>query len=145
LTLQATIQLPTANDDPTEIAPPLNGFIHLVNLFRPFDDMFISLWNKTRKDCSQAYLSALQRQLHEALPAYLNSTETQEADLRTSQQWLRAMVWQFSCQGGYLSSESNDPSMTYGYPVEIARDLVSMTSQYSRNSMEVHGVGLVSF
>lgn len=34
--------------------------------------------------------------------------------------------------------------MTFGYPIEIAKDLVAVTSQLSRRSMEVHGVGLVS-
>jgi hypothetical protein len=106
--------------------------------------MFIALWNKARTDCSPAYLSALQKQLTEALPAYLNSTENQEADLRTSQQWLRTMVWQLSIQNGCLSSSSDDPSMTFQYPVEIARDLITITSQFSRHSMEVHGIGLVS-
>lgn len=33
--------------------------------------------------------------------------------------------------------------MTFQYPVEIARDLISMTSQFSQQSMEVHGIGLV--
>lgn len=106
--------------------------------------MFISLWNKARSDCSPAYLSALQKQLTEALPAYLNSTENQAADLRTSQQWLRTMVWQLSIQNGCLSSGHDDPSMTFQYPVEIARDLVTMTGQFSHQSMEVHGIGLVS-
>lgn len=106
--------------------------------------MFIALWNKARSDCTTAYLSALQKQLTDALPTYLNSTESQEADLRTSQQWLRTMVWQLSIQNGCLSSNSDDPSMTFQYPVEISRDLVSMTSQFSQQSMEVHGVGLVS-
>ena len=55
------------------------------------------------------------------------------------------MVWQLSIQNGYLSSNHDDPSMTFQYPVEIARDLVSMTSQFSQQSMEVHGIGLVRF
>jgi hypothetical protein len=144
LSLQATITLPTQNDDPTDPqAHHLHGFIHLVNLFRPFDETFVALWNKTRTDCSPAYLAALQKQLTDALPTYLNSTENQAADLRTSQQWLRTMVWQLSIQNGCLSSGSDDPSMTFQYPVEISRDLVSMTSQFSHASMEVHGIGLV--
>lgn len=144
LSLQATISIPTQNDDPSDTqAHTLNGFIHLVNLFRPFDDAFVALWNKTRNDCNPAYLAALQKQLTDALPTYLNSTENQTADLRTSQQWLRTMVWQLSIQNGCLSSNSDDPSMTFNYPVEIARDLVSMTSQFSQQSMEVHGIGLV--
>jgi len=145
LSLQATINLPTQNDDPSDTqAYHLHGFIHLVNLFRPFDDQFVALWNKTRTDCNPAYLAGLQKQLSDALPAYLNSTENQEADLRTSQQWLRTMVWQLSIQNGCLSSNSDNPSMTFQYPVEIARDLVAMTAQFSQQSMEVHGVALVS-
>jgi len=143
LTLQATINLPTAADDPTEPQPPLAGFVHLVTVFRPFDDMFVALWNKTRSDCSPSYLAALQQQLTEALPTYLNSTESQAADLRVSQQWLRTMVWQLSIQNGCLSSSHENPSMTFQYPVEISRDLITMTSGFSHQSMEVHGVGLV--
>lgn len=104
----------------------------------------MALWNKTLTDCSTSYLAALQQQLTDALPAYLsNTTENQTADLRTSQQWLRTMVWQLSIQNGYLSSNNDDPTMTFHYPVEIARDLVAMTSQFSHASMEVHGIGLV--
>lgn len=144
LTLPATISLPTSHDDPTEPSPPLTGFIHLVSLYRPFDDMFIALWNKSRNDCTPAYLSALQKQLTEALPGYLNTTESQAVDLRVSQQWLRTMVWQLSIQNGCLSSGPAESCMTFQYPVEIARDLISMTSQFSQHSMELHGLGLVS-
>jgi hypothetical protein len=144
LSLQATITLPTQNDDPSDAqAHHLTGFIHLVNLFRPFDESFVALWNKTRSDCSPAYLAALQKQLTDALPTYLNSTDNQAADLRTSQQWLRTMVWQLSMQNGCLSSGHEDPSMTFQYPVDISRDLVAMTAQFPRSSMEVHGIGLV--
>lgn len=144
LSLQATISLPTEHDDPSDTqAHHLHGFLHLVNLFRPFDEAFVAIWNKTRSDCSPSYLAALQKQLTDALPTYLNSTENQTADLRTSQQWLRTMVWQLSMQNGYLSSTCEDPSMTFQYPVDISRDLLSMTSQFSQQSMEVHGIGLV--
>ncbi|PQE32707.1 C6 zinc finger protein [Rutstroemia sp. NJR-2017a WRK4] len=144
LSLQATINLPSQNDDPSDTqAHHLHGFIHLVNVYRPFDDQFVALWNKTRTDCNPAYLSSLQKQLTDALPLYINSTENQTADLRTSQQWLRTMVWQLSIQNGCLSSNANDPSMTFQYPVDVARDLVQMTSQFSQQSMEVHGVGLI--
>ena len=34
--------------------------------------------------------------------------------------------------------------MTFHYPIEIAKDLVAVTSQFSKQSMEVHGIGLVS-
>jgi hypothetical protein len=144
LSLQATIKLPSQNDDPSDPqANHLNGFLLLINLFKPFDEGFVALWNKTKAGCSTPYLAALQQQLNEALPAYLDSTENQAADLRTSQQWLRNQVWQLSIQNGCLSSNNGDPSLTFGYPVDIAKDLISMTSSLSAQSMEVHGIGLV--
>ncbi|KAI9839132.1 MAG: hypothetical protein M1819_003125 [Sarea resinae] len=142
LTLHATINLPTLDEDPSETVA-LSGFIHLVNLFRPFDDMFVGLWNKSRADCSTGWLAQLQKQLADALPANLESTEGQAADLRTSQQWLRTMVWQLSTSNGYLSSTSTEESMRFSYPIEIARDLLLVTGHFSQQSMEVHGIGLV--
>ena len=140
LTLHPTIGLPSPEDD----APiPITGFIHLVNLYRHFDDMFVGLWNKSRTDCTTFLLAHLQQELTNALPEHLDTTESQAADLRTSQQWLRTLVWQLSIMNGYLSSTSPDVSMTFKYPIEIARDLISVTSQLSKQSMEVHGIGLV--
>ncbi|KAI4099853.1 MAG: hypothetical protein LQ339_005768 [Xanthoria mediterranea] len=140
LTLHVTINLPSAAEDPSK---PIAGFIHLVNLYRPFDDTFVGLWNKSRTDCSTLWLAHLQTELSQALPAVLDGTETQAADLRTSQHWLRTIVWQLSITNNFLSSTSSDSSMTFGYPIEIAKDLVAVTSQLSRQSMEVHGAGLI--
>lgn len=141
LTLHATIELPKIEDDPTI---SIAGFIHLVKLYHPFDDTFVGLWNMTGGGCSTVWLAQLQQQLTRALPEYLDITESQEVDLRTSQQWLRTMVWQLSITRGYLSSTSSEPAMTFGYPIEIARDLVAVTGKFSQQSMEVHGIGLVS-
>ena len=142
LTLHATIKLPTLEEDPVDTIA-ISGFIRLVKLYHPFDDTFVGLWNKTRSGCSSAWLAMLQKQLVEALPTYLNSTESQAADLKTSQQWLRTMVWQLSIANGNLSSTSPDVSMTFQYPIDISRDLLAATGSLSQQSMEVHGVGLV--
>ena len=139
--MHATIELPKIEDDPTL---SVAGFIYLVQLYHPFDDNFIGLWNKSRSDCSAIWLARLQQQLTQALPVYLDVAESQAVDLRTAQQWLRTMVWQLSITNGYLSSTSSDSSMTFGYPIEIARDLVTVIKKFSKQSMEVHGVGLVS-
>ena len=143
LSLYATIELPSLDDDPSE-APTINGFLHLINLFRPFDDIFIGLWNKARNECTTTWLAQLQQQLSDALPPSLNCTEGQAADIRTTQQWLRTMVWQLSITNGFLSSSHPDSSMTFRYPIEIAKDLVADISLLSMQSMEVHGIGLVS-
>lgn len=142
LTLHATIS--PLNDVDSSTSASLAGFIYLVNLYRPFGDAFIGLWNKSRTDCSALWLAQLQQQLTQALPAYLNTTESQAADLRCSQQWLRTVVWQLSITNGYLSSVNQDISMTFRYPIEIAKDLVAVMGGLSKQSMEIHGIGLVS-
>ncbi|WPG98006.1 Hypothetical protein R9X50_00079000 [Acrodontium crateriforme] len=142
LTLQATIGLPTLLEDPAETTE-LSGFLHLVNLFKPFDDTFVGLWNKSREGCTTEWLEHLQQQLSDALPSYLQSTETQAVDLRCSQQWLRTMVWQLSISHGFLSSAAAANAMSFKFPIEISRDLVSFAGQFSQPAMEVHGIGLV--
>lgn len=142
LTLHATINLPTLDEDPAETVE-LNGFIHLVHLFRPFDDTFVGLWNKARVGCTTEWLARLQQQLSDALPTYLQCTESQAVDLRCSQQWLRTMVWQLSISHGFLSSAAADNAMSFKFPIEVSRDLVQSASQFSQASMEVHGIGLI--
>lgn len=115
----------------------------MVTLFRPFDDTFVGFWNKTREGCTTEWLGMLQQQLSDALPTYLQSTETQAVDLKVSQQWLKTMIWQLSISNGFLSSASQNNSMSLAYPIEISRELCAMTSQYSIPTMEVHGIGLV--
>lgn len=142
LSLHASINLPTIDEDPAE-SIELSGFLHMVTLFRPFDDTFVGFWNKTREGCTTEWLGMLQQQLSDALPTYLQSTETQAVDLQVSQQWLKTMIWQLSISNGFLSSASQNNSMSLAYPIEISRELCAMTSQYSIPAMEVHGIGLV--
>ncbi|OCK76852.1 hypothetical protein K432DRAFT_334978 [Lepidopterella palustris CBS 459.81] len=143
LTLHATIHPPNIDEDISE-RPHMTGFLQIVNLYKPFDDTFISLWNKVRTNCSPAWLAQLQNQLSDALPTYLECTEIQAADLKTSQHWLRMMVWQLCVSQGFVSSMATDNAMTFKYPIEISRDLLAVTHQFSQQAMEVHGVGLVS-
>lgn len=142
LTLQATIELPSLEEDAAERSI-ITGFLHMINLFRPFGDTFVGLWNKASHDCSPAWLAQLQQQLSDALPPKPNSTETQAADIVTSQQWLRTVVWQLSITNGHLSSTSPNSSMSFKYPIEIAKDLIANVSVLPQQALEVHGIGLV--
>jgi hypothetical protein len=108
------------------------------------DETFISLWNKVQTHGNPSWIAQLQGQLTEALPAYLDCTESQAADLRITQQWLRTMMWQLCVSQGLVSSVAADNTRTFKYPIEVSRDLLSMTHQFSQHAMEVHGVGLVS-
>lgn len=109
------------------------------------DDTFISLWNKVQTHGNPSWIAQLQNQLTDALPAYLDCTESQAVELRITQQWLRTMLWQLCVSQGLVSSVAVDNTRTFKYPIEVSRDLLSMTHQFSQHAMEVHGVGLVSF
>lgn len=141
LSLHPTIDLPSAEGSEKSI---VSGFVYLISLFRCLDDEFMGLWNKVKTECSTAWLSNLQQRLYDALPADLQTTETQAADIKITQQWLRVMVWQLSITNGSLHSTSSNSAMTFKYPIDVARDLIKDLSRLSLASMEVHGVGLVS-
>ncbi|KAL9089507.1 MAG: hypothetical protein Q9159_002547 [Coniocarpon cinnabarinum] len=142
LTLHATIEQPSVSESPQE-ATKLQGFLHLIKLFKPFDDTFVGLWNQSLNRCDPDWILSLQQQLDEALPKYLNSTETQTVDLRTSQQWLKIMVWQLSTSQKLLSSKAKQSALTLKFPIELSRTMVADARQYQRESMEVHGIGLI--
>lgn len=142
LTLQASINLPTMTDDPTDpLAHQLNGYILLVNLFRPFDDVFLALWNKTRGESSTSYVAALQKQLSDMLPSYMS---VQDVDQRANQQWLKTLSWQLSMQNGCVPQGGQD-QMPMQYPIDLSRDLMSITSQFSTNhNTDFHGTPLIA-
>jgi hypothetical protein len=141
LSLHPSIDLPTPLASEEEDV--ITGTIYLISLFRCIDDEFMGLWNKVKRECSTTWLSQLQQQLTDALPPVLKTTESQTADVRITLHWLRIMVWQLSITNGYLSSSSPNTSMTFKYPIEVARDLLQDISSISLYSMEVHGVGLI--
>ncbi|KAF2756518.1 hypothetical protein EJ05DRAFT_66720 [Pseudovirgaria hyperparasitica] len=144
LTLHATIHPPIEDEDPTDRIS-ITGFCRLINLYRPFDDTFIGLWNKVQTTCLPSWLLELHKKLEDALPVYLENTntETQVVDLRTSQIWLKTMVWQLSISHGFISSVASDNAMSFKYPIEISRDWIAMSSHFRQQAMEVHGVGLI--
>ncbi|KAH8179198.1 fungal zn(2)-Cys(6) binuclear cluster domain-containing protein [Sarocladium implicatum] len=139
MTLQSTINMPTANDDPNDaMSHQLTGFISMVNLFRPFDSTFLSIWNKTRGQLSAQYLTGLQKQLVELVQSY-QCQDSSIADLHINQQWLRSTVWQLT--NGNVSGEE---SMSFQFPGDMARELLlNMASHFSNQTNELVNAGLI--
>ena len=102
------------------------------------------MWNKASAGCTVNWLAHLQQQLSDALPVYLEGTEAEVVDLRISQQWLRTMVWQLSMSYGFLSSTAAENALTFTYPIEVSREVIATSKQFSQQAMEVHGIGFVS-
>lgn len=142
LTLHPKLTLPTLYEDSNDFSA-ISALTQRVNLFRPLDDDFVGLWNKTKTTCTKQWLVQLQQQLTDVLPEKLAGTESQVADLKTTQQWLHIVIWRVSMASGFLSSTSPHPAMRFTYPVDIARDLIEGTSDIALRSMSIHGSGLV--
>jgi hypothetical protein len=142
ITLQATVNLPTLGDDSTDPqAHMLNGFILLVNMFRPFDDAFTAAWNKTRGHFSSQYVNGLQKQLNDVVQSYA-CQDSNFHDLHTNQQWLKNTVWQLT--SGVVNGNSDD-SMSFQYPMHMSRELmVNMAAQFPVQVVDLLGTGLVS-
>ena len=135
MTLQASINVPTVADDPSDpLAGQLNGFVLLANLFRTFDDTVLGVWNKTRGSCSPALLNTLRAQFREVMPAYLN-TDSQFHDAGKNQQWVKNLAWQV----GLANGNGND--LSYQFPVDVSNEVLSMASAFPVQAMQ--SVGLV--
>ncbi|KAL2865279.1 uncharacterized protein BJX67DRAFT_383020 [Aspergillus lucknowensis] len=141
ITLEITSDSPAL--DNTHSDSFSTGFRCLADLYRPFDQSFLSRWNGTETSFSRESLIQLEEHLQQAVPTDLELPDILLADLRVSQQWLRTMIWQLATTAGFLSSTPSHPCLDLRYPLQIARDLSLATWKLSRESMATHGVGLV--
>ena len=126
----------------------------MVSLFQHFDDDFVRLWNVSSKTPALPFsdevspvssqLGNLQEVLDLSIPEVSKRNEVQQADLLISRQWLKTMVWQLCVTKGLLSSSSSNESMSFHYPVSIARDVVVISRALNKEAFEPHGVGIVS-
>ncbi|PHH64314.1 hypothetical protein CDD81_4798 [Ophiocordyceps australis] len=128
ISLTATINPPTLEDDPHDSQThQLNSFILLVNLYRPFDDVFTRVWNKVKCHLSPPFLNGLQKQLNDLVQSYA-CQDGNFNDVGTNQQWLKTTVWQLT--SGSVGGNGDD-SMSFQFPMHMTRDIVvGMASQF---------------
>lgn len=124
--------------------PSLAGFWSLASLFRPIDTSFVSLLNRETFAIAPAResLAYVELAVNSALRPTMELHDTQKANLRVTQLWLRIIIWQLRLHLGYLTEESQQASLTYQYPVEVAKDLMLSTRDLPLDSIKVHGVGI---
>jgi hypothetical protein len=143
LSLYATIRLPEETDG-IDGPGQLSGFIRLINLYKSFDDTFFGFWNRSSDGTSPSWLALFQQKLSDALPAYMDYKEVQLIDLKESQQWLRAMVWQLALSHGFVSPMAVDDVLKNKFLLDICQELILECNTFSHQAMEVHGLVLVS-
>lgn len=140
ITLQVTDETPVLDTS----NPFLVGFWSLAALFRPIDTSFVALLNNeiVATPPSHAALDVVEAAVNTALKITVELHDTQKANLRITQLWLRVIIWKLRLRLGYLSEGSHQHSLTYQYPLEIAKDLTLSTRDLTIDSIKVHGVGL---
>ncbi|KAI1438303.1 hypothetical protein GGR50DRAFT_487804 [Xylaria sp. CBS 124048] len=141
LTLQASINLPSMSDDPSDpLAHQLNSYLSLVSMFRPFDDSLISPWNKLRGDFSTAYLATLRKEIpgNSRMSGLMSE---QENDQRLIRQWLKTVIWQMNMQNGCTPQNGQEQMH---YQMDMSREIMSMVSQLRTETTELLGVSLVA-
>lgn len=140
ITLQVTNETPELDTSD----PSLVGFWSLAALFRPVDTSFVALLNHEiiATPPSLASLDYVETSVNTALKPTVELHDTQKANLRITQLWLRIIIWQLRLRLGYLSEGSHQHSLTFQYPLEVAKDLTLSTRDLPLDSIKVHGVGL---
>src|SRR5690348_12370987 len=79
-------------------SPPLSltqapGVQLLASVFQPLDEIFFAVWNGSSRSCNKEWLLELERDVRTALPSHLEVSNTEIANLRVSQLWLRIKLW----------------------------------------------------
>lgn len=121
------------------------GLWSLAALFQPIDSAFMAVVNREAaqsSSASPAMLDAAERCVNAAVPARFPFRDVQKANLRITQLWLRIVIWQLRLRLGQLTDVSHRRSLTYRYPLDVARELVLSTRDLATRAMAVHGVGL---
>ena len=125
------------NDDPSDpLMHQLNNFVMTVELFRPLDDEFIRMWNKTQGDLA-SFATTMQKQMSEATQNYL-SNDPQFAEAPRNQSWLKNFNWQANMTQASKSSDSQ-----FQYPVDVSHEMLSMASSFQVQGVDCLNVNLV--
>jgi hypothetical protein len=140
ITLQVTEETPGLDI----LDPSLLGFLSLAALFRPLDTSFIALLNHEISAISPPpeYINDVEARVNSALGSGFGLYDTQKANLRVTQLWLRIVIWKLRLHLGHLVEESFQHSLTFRYPIEVAKDLMLSTRDLPASAFKVHGVGM---
>ncbi|KAH8673173.1 RING-4 [Ilyonectria robusta] len=140
ITLQVTPETPELDTSDERLV----GFWSLAALFRPIETSFVALLNHeiVATPPSPAAIDYVETSVNTALKPTLELHDTQKANLRVTQLWLRVIIWKLRLRLGYLSEGASQHSLTYSYPLEVAKELTLSTRDLPLDSIKVHGVGL---
>jgi hypothetical protein len=147
-TLSALPALP--QPDPAIPVGVMDGFHHIISLFKTIDREFIENWlNKPSPAMNSAWIEQKQSELGDNVATWENEikvlTTRQQIDLIVTRHWLRTLVWQMALSRFLLLSD--DPAgrdcMEMIFPARISRRLRLVLANMPRQMVEIHGTGIL--
>ena len=125
----------------------LIGLQSLSKLFSLLDKEFLDTWMTgsaaTAVPETRAKILTAQHILADLRFDLENLTDVQKADILIAQQWLRLVFWQLSMRQGFLSSSSEDPTLSYQFPCVVAKSLCLALGEVSIAAVHIHGMAIV--
>jgi hypothetical protein len=119
------------------------GFRQLVNVYSQIDANFLAVWSE--KGAISSAHPTWYPFCSKLLPGCDVMSDAQKADIFVTQCWFDLVLWRAALQQGLLSTKAESRSRTFSYPEDIALSLLQTLKLLSKESVEVHGLGIVSF
>ncbi|KAK5996902.1 putative sucrose utilization SUC1-like protein [Cladobotryum mycophilum] len=126
ISTQETLMIPSSNSD--EFDEYWKGFIELASLFAAFDSSFYRIpaqYYGSFPSSDRQRLVSVHGSLEKHIARSTNYDLVQRADYNITKHWMRTLLWQQAMSRGLLSSMSDDESMTFVFPSQIAKDLLT--------------------
>ena len=118
----------------------LLGFVALARLFVAIEDDFILSWSRKSLSAGGSQVARLLEpdRFSRVSPISSIICETQRVDITLTQCWLRTLVCQLQGRLGISPGSTTKRCVT-----ESAKSLLACFNDFSRESLESHGIGLV--
>ncbi|GAB1198379.1 hypothetical protein APSETT444_007698 [Aspergillus pseudonomiae] len=151
VTLKTNISAPVIDEnDESHVLP---AFLKLLSLFQIFEksgmfDIIQDEHSELQPGTNSVgrvdwpFLEGLQRNLQDGSTLFERISDVQKADLCVTRHWMRMILWKLSPKRYLGPSPSADRSMSLCFPLNVAKDLVSIVSQLPRSAIEAHGLGM---
>lgn len=128
------------------------GLSRMMELLDTVDESFVQCWNGQRGSAihfgKEEALLIQRRLLSTSFSAtdgvFSAMTESQQIDIHILEHWILNRLWNMCLAHGLLSTSAEEPLLSYQYGLTIAQDIVQICKRFSGDSMDVHGIGIVS-
>ncbi|KAB8261664.1 hypothetical protein BDV32DRAFT_121253 [Aspergillus pseudonomiae] len=122
------------------------GWTQVIKTFLILEPTFINFWIGDRSQVSAKWVEQKHRELDDArweLEVSMLS-ETQQADLVITRQWMRTLLWQMAMSNCLLSSRPLCPSLSLELPLRLSSQLRQFLTKISQNTIRVHGSSILT-